>query len=220
MDPYSPGAQAYLLPPPNIPPALEPITVENSAVADDVESDLQQAVIAVFEATLRPALQQLNVYGAPHRADFDTLERFIKAAGLALDRRPGEEAYMRELFRAWVARNPRRGLAYLKLALSLLYDGIHTVDQLWQDPARPYPGGASPVPGPTKWLTSRVRVTLDAAAGLTPAELYRARSIMMSVVPARIVLELSVDLGDQVESQVGIAAASGAEQYFTWVFAV
>jgi hypothetical protein len=205
----------YLVPQPNIPPALEPIATEHSEVVTALEHDLQEAFIAVFQAAIRPRLRRLAAYGMPHRAEFEALERFVKSSGLAIDRRTAGEDAMRQIFRAWTANNPRRGLAFLRLCLMLLYPGVHTADQLWQDPNREYPGGASPATGPTKWLTSRARVTIDAEAGLTAEELVRARSIMLSIVPARIVLEMSVDLGDPIETQVAIAAAASAEQVFS-----
>lgn len=176
-----------------IPPALGPLA--NSHEADQVEADLKAAIRQVFEGMLRPKITQINTYGMAHLGAFETLERAVKADGLAMDRRPAGEVFMRELYRAWRARNPRRGTAFLRYYLRMLYPGTATVDQLWMNPAGTYPIGASPTPGSGWFLTSRVRVALSGAASLSEADVIRIRSVALSVLPARLVLDMYVVLG-------------------------
>jgi hypothetical protein len=131
-----------------------------------------------------------------------------------MDRRTSGQAFMRELFRAWVARNPRRGTMFVRYYLSMLYPGAHTVAQLWHKPGRPYPDAATPTFSSGMFLTSRLRVTINAAAGLSVTELYRVRSILLAILPARMVLEITIALGDPIDIDVGIVTAGHAEQFF------
>ena len=206
----------YLSVPENAAPALEPITSAYSEVVDETEAAIQEGFNDVFQATLRPALTRLGFYGIPHRADFATMERFIKAAGLAMDRRTSGEAYMGELFRAWVARNPKRGLWFLRTYLRLLYPGVATVAQLWCTNAATYPASCTTVETAGAFLTSRVRVSLSAAAGaMTGGDIARIRSVAMSVVPARMVLEIWTVIGEEARATMSLGAAGDGVQILT-----
>lgn len=181
----------------------------------DVEAGLKAAFLAVFEDMIRPRLAKIGVYGAPHRGDFDVLERFVKADGLALDRQDAREPYMRELFRAWKSHNPRRGLHFLRHYLRLLYPGTSSVYQLWWNPSDPYPvGSATEIPGGV--LTSRVRVTVPGSSEMSSADLLRLRGILMSILPARMVLEMYVTVGAGFESFTSIVAAAGLTEIVAW----
>lgn len=164
----------------------------NSHEADDVERDLKAAFIEVFEGVLRRQMARINTYGMPHRGDFATIERFVKADGLALERRVNAQRYMRELFRAWQARNPRRGTHFLRHYLQLLWPGQWTLTQLWQRPDLPYPEGASEVFTPGCFLTSRVRLFLELDGDNDGTELARLSGSFRAVLPARMVLETAV----------------------------
>ena len=176
-----------------IPPVLGPLA--NSHDADQVESDLKAAFLEVFEAMVRPRLVSLNTYGMAHRSDFATVERFVKADGLALDRQSSREAFMRELHRSWRARNPRRGMGFLKHYMQLLYPGSSTVQQMWQDPGLTYPTGASTVEIAGRFLTSRVRVSLVGSTAYSAADILRLQSIFSAITPARLVIEMFASLG-------------------------
>lgn len=193
-----------------IPPGLEPLA--NSHTADDVEADMQAAFIEVFEALLRPAERRVNTYGAPHRADFGTIERFTKADGLAMDRGTNPEAYLAQLFRAWRAHNPKRGTAFLRHYLQLLWPGLWSVAQLWQDPGKPYPSDMSEVEVPGWWLTSRIRVNLEIE---DPAELARLVGSFRAVLAARFVLELTLRRQFEGGLRMACAGAQGEYQQFS-----
>ncbi len=177
--------------PPSTGGGLAPLAA--SQEADQVEADLKAAFMTVFENMIRPRLSLIELYGMPHRGEFQTIERFVKEDGLALQRQPDAEPFMRELFRGWRARNPRRGLHFLRFYLQLLWPGKWTLVQLWHDPAAPYPSGSSEVEGPGMYLTSRVRLYIDLEGGDPTGELLgRLQGGFRAVVPARIVLEPSV----------------------------
>lgn len=179
-------ADTQLTAPTVIPPRLDPLA--NSHEANEVEAELQAAFIEVFEATLRAQERAINSYGAPHRGPFETIERFVKADGLAMER-ANAEPYMAELFRAWRALNPKRGTIFLRYYLQLLFPNQWTVSQLWQDPGLTYPDDANEAEGPGKFLTSRIRVSLDLING---ADLSQLVGSFRAVLPARFVLEVKV----------------------------
>lgn len=180
---------------------------------NEIESDVMAAFATVFQMTLADPITRINQYGTPQRADFETLERFVKANGLVMDRRSDRFPFMQEIFRGWLSRNPRRGLMFLRWYLRLLYPGTATVDQLWQNPLLPYPDGASPIERPGSWLTSRVRVQLDAQVGSTAAELAQLRSIFLSILPARMVLEMFVSLGQPINATFSMGASMTAFEF-------
>lgn len=178
-----------LTPPTRIPPALDPLA--ESPSTEQIEEDLNAAFIEVFEALLRPGERRVNAYGTPHRGSFTTIERFVKADGLAMERRTAAEAFMAQLFRAWRARNPRRGTAFLRYYLSLLWPGQWTLVQLWHLPAVAYPEGLVEADGPGRWLTSRVRLDLEVDAD-DGDELSKLAGSFRSVLPARLLLDMSI----------------------------
>ena len=194
-------SDSLLTPPTVIPPRLDPLA--QSHEANDLESQLQSAFIEVFEDMLRDAERRVNSYGAPHRGTFATIERFVKADGLAMERKTSKEAFMAELFRAWRALNPRRGTAFLRHYLQLLWPDQWTLGQLWQDPALPYPVGASPVESPGRFLTSRVRLQFLDEVEFPSEEISRLSGSFRAVLPARIVLEIELASSAETSMRVG-----------------
>lgn len=184
---------------------LQPLI--QSHEADDYEAAVKAAFIEVYANMVADRVARVSVYGMAHLGDFQTVERFVKADGLAMDRRVNGEAFMRELYRAWRSHNPRRGLAFLRHYLQLLYPDGATVDQLWQPIAQPYPNGAVPGEAVGRFLTSRVRVSLLSSIPLTEGEVARVRSVILSILPARMVLEMFVQIGAGFEVSTRLAAA-------------
>ncbi len=168
-------------------PGLGPL--KNSHEADDIERELKEAFIEVFEYVLRAAVKRVDTYGAPHRGDFRVIERFVKHAGLALERRANAEAFMRELFRGWTARNPKRGLHFLRFYLQLLWPNQYELAQLWHGTGAVYPSDATPESGAGRFRTSRVRLYLDVGGGVDSDELAKLQGSFRAVLPARLVLE-------------------------------
>lgn len=203
------GDKPLLTPPTTIPPSLDPL--RNSWDFDQAEAELKEAFIEVFEAMIRPRLQRINTYGLPHRGTFEVVKRFVKAEGLVLERKAGGDELLRELFRGWRARNPRRGLHFLRFYLQLLFPGQWRVEQLWQDPAQSYPEDASPTQADGAFLTSRVRVTLlsDDATGDEMTKLFGS---LRAVLAAKYVLELVIERSADAASTVRLAAGADIVQ--------
>jgi hypothetical protein len=183
-----------LTPPAVIPASLEPLRISDSPrlTEDELEGEFKAAMIEVFEAMLRPGLLRLNSYGVPHRGAFPTVERFVKADGLAMERKTAAEAFMAELYRAWRARNPRRGTAFLRYYLQLLWPGQWTLVQQWQDAAMPYPGGLHDTYAPGRFLTSRLRLTLALADDDSGELVGKLSGSFRAVLPARMLLDVAL----------------------------
>jgi hypothetical protein len=185
-----PGGRGLFIPPTRIPASLEPL--RESAEYDDLEADLKAAFIEVFEAMLRPGLQRVNSYGVPHRGAFPTIERFVKSDGLAMERKTDAEAFMAELYRAWRARNPRRGTAFLRYYLQLLWPGQWTLKQQWQDAALPYPTSLHDTYAPGRFLTSRLRLTLALDDDDSGELVSKLSGSFRAVLPARMLLDVAL----------------------------
>lgn len=203
-------ADTPLTPPSVVPPSLDPLRASHEA--DDYEAELKDIFIEVFEAMLRPAERRLNSYGAPHRGAFSVVERAVKAEGLAMERATSAEAYMAELYRAWRARNPKRGTAFLKHYLQLLWPNQWSIAQLWQDPTKPYPAATSEVEQPGWFLTSRIRVNLDTA---DVADYSRLIGSFRAVIPARFVLDMTVRGGFNGGLRIANALQTSEMHFFT-----
>ena len=186
-DPLTYGGSALVWGAPALQTGLGPLL--NSHEADDLEREFKAALMEVFETAFRAKMTQINTYGMPHRGSFVVVERFVKRAGLALERLNAREAYMRELFRGWVANNPRRGLHFMRFYLRLMWPGKWTLNQLWQDPAKPYPTGVSETQQPGFYLTSRVRLFLEVAGDIDGTELSKVLGSLRAVLPARFLLD-------------------------------
>jgi hypothetical protein len=191
-------------PPPGLGPLLE------SHEADAVEAEFKAAVIEVFERVLRPAMARINTYGMPHRGDLQVMERFVKAEGLALERQTDAEPFMRELFRAWRARNPRRGLHLLRFYLQLLWPDKWTMQQLWHVGDGQYPYGVIETPVPGAFLTSRVRVFIDTGSD-DGQVLSKVVGSLRSVLAARLVLDASIQEGSTGDLEMAGVADQGDE---------
>lgn len=173
-------------------PQLEPLA--NSWAADDIEQELTQMFIDLFQNNLRASERDLNVFGAPQLGSLDLVENYVKRDGLALIRT--DEPSMRYLYRAWRARNPKRGLHFLRTYLQLLWPNGWHVDQMWQQKGTPYPTAlvartAIPADDPhtTHYLTSRLNVFIDSDSE-TGANIASVAPALRAVLAARFVLQI------------------------------
>lgn len=180
---------------PTLPPDLQPLRTSHEA--DAAETDLKQLTIQLFTNNLRDAERELNVYGMAHLGPLGLIERIVTGDGLALVRKDDQEA-MTYLFKAWKSRNPKRGLIFLKTYLQLLWPNEWSLTQLWHRKDRPYPVGfvrpediTDPDPTVNHYLTSRVAVEI-ASETEEGAGLLRVTPAMRSVIPARLLLLISI----------------------------
>lgn len=187
-------------------PALAPL--DYSHEADDTEAELKALFMELFETYIRPTERFINLAGAPHLGTFELVEAAVKAEGLAILRRT-DEAPLRYLYKAWRGRNQKRGLTMLKAYLQLLWPGGWTADQMWCRTEVEYPLRLSTTQGAaTDFLTSRVNVSIGTdVSEASNSDLATTAASLRSVIPARILLNVSVTAEYDVE---GMAVYAGA----------
>lgn len=185
-------------------PKLYPL--DASGEYDDVEAELKRQFITIFEDVLRTQEREINLFGVPHLGSLSLIERHVIRDGLALLR--STDPSMRYLFKSWRARNPKRGMHFLRTYLQLIFPNNWVVSQLWQDKAKTYPLGLTPKSGvevdleKTHYLTSRVRVLIDTEADDAQGVLSTIPALR-SIVPAKFVLEIF--LLKQFASEFGLS---------------
>lgn len=176
------------------PPDLGPLV--NSAEYDEAEHELKAIFLDLFATYLRTNERDLNVYGAAHLGSINLLQKRIQADGLAVF---GDDTNaVQWLYRAWNARNPKRGMIFLKTYLQLLWPDGWTVDQMWQRKGVAYPTqlvarGLITDPDPTTnyYLTSRITVSIDDSSE-TGVSVPRVAPALQASLAARFLVEIQV----------------------------
>lgn len=163
-----------------------------------IEAELKQLFIALFEQFLRTNFRRIDHFGYPHlldAPDFETVQRFIKLDGLSLlNRETNNQPYMREVFRAWRGQHSRRGLGFLEFYLQMLWPNAWQIKQQYHPiaTANNYPNNITNDEIANSFLTSRVAVLIDPSEVTDPSEVVKMIPALRRVVPARIVLNVSL----------------------------
>lgn len=199
-----------------------PVTTQNevdlaplreSHEATQLEAELKALFTYLLGQYVRPQERETNTAGTPHIGPFVQVERAVKAEGLALVRKADDGA-MRYLFRAWRARNPKRGLHILQAYLQLLWPNAWTMNQMWAQKLTTYPLTVSENDGGDHYLTSRVNVQISSAVS-DGSDVLQAAPALRSVIPARILLNVAIRQQSQIETSMTTAFYAGALiQYF------
>ena len=180
---------------------------------DSIEHELKLLFIALFEHYLRTKFRRIDHFGYPHlldTPDFEAVQRFIKLDGLSLlNRETNNQPYMLEVFRAWRGQHSRRGLGFLEFYLQMLWPNAWTIKQQYHPIATQnnYPLDILDDEVANSFLTSRVAVTIDPNQLTSPSEVTKMLPSLKRVVPARIVLNVSlgVDVVVPFNLEVGMA---------------
>ncbi|NDI85086.1 hypothetical protein [Undibacterium crateris] len=195
--------------------SLNPLKKSNDF--DSIEEELKAQFIGIFESYLRSSERDINVLGAPHLGRLALIERNVSREGLALIN--SIDPAMRYLLKAWKARNPKRGMHFLRTYLQLIWPNGWVVDQMWHDKLKQYPAGivarskiTSEDPNSTHYLTSRIRISIDGdanqAAGIGGSEVFSTvLPALRSVTPAKFVIDITV----LKRSASSLAFANGVE---------
>jgi len=181
----------------------------------DIEAELRDLFVRLYEETMSDAAAEINVYGAPHLGPLRLAQRSISADGLSVLNQM-DEPRLRYLLKAWRFRNPRRGTHFLKTYLRILFGEVYEVNQLWQKKAAAYPTylrtkAEMAVAGESEsefYLTSRLRVDLT-----TDQVPDRVASALRNTVPARFVLEIR--LSQVASSELRTGGALTMVNFFT-----
>lgn len=186
--------------------------LRESHEANQLEAELKALFITLLNQYVRPQERETNTVGTPHIGPFVQVERAVKSEGLSLYRKSDDGA-MRYLFRAWRARNPKRGLHMLRAYLQLLWPDAWDVHQMWADKSVAYPLALVRADAGNHYLTSRVNVEVSAGADDGRAALQLGPSLR-SAIPARIHLTVSIVQRADTGLEVASAGYGCNVQYF------
>lgn len=185
-------------------PQLTPL--RHSFTIDDVENDLRNLFVDLFDAYLGNDAFDANVLGMAHLGTLDLVRKSVNADGLVLLPGVGEEPATRYVYRAWKSRNLQgRGLYFLKTYLQALFPGSWDVKQQMQLTAQPYPTALTDRSiaenDADKYLTSRLHIKFDATKVVDVAPLY---PVVLAILPARFIPKLIIVL--YTEARIGMMA--------------
>lgn len=172
-------------------PELAPL--QQSYEADSLERELKQIVMGLFEDHLRDGERYVNALGMPQLGARELVEAALAGNGIPIHRGASvAESAGAYLLRAWLSRNPKRGLHMLKHMLQMLWPNAATVNQMWQDKAAAYPTALVDADGGNHYLTSRVQVSLPARV-TTGSDVAAIQSGLKACLPARMMLTLTIE---------------------------
>ncbi|WLG15037.1 hypothetical protein Q6344_06810 [Psychrobacter cibarius] len=180
-------------------------------------NELERAMAGVFVATIQDQMiDQLNDiynYGVPWQGGRTVVERFTKLNGLAVLRRDDDglsDKLMSIIYANWEAMASERGLGFLQFVLNMLYPNQNEVKQLWHSKALAsnYPNHVREKGGAGSFLTSRVRIKIDASVNI--AELSELAPTMTRLVPWQVVPEVAVSVDTD---DIGLTLAAAGTLY-------
>lgn len=190
-------------------PELTPL--KNSFTVDDVENDLRNLFIDLFESLMAQSAFDMNVIGVGHLGSMDLIRKLVNVDGLALIDGEREETATRYLYKAWKSRNKNgRGFHFLATYLQLLFPNGYAIEQMAQTKAGTYPNQLSPLKNAdtTKFSTSRVRIALDSSKA-TWENIDKMAPILASIIPARLILYFAMLTTWRKTNYIGATMLSG-----------
>ncbi|WP_230657793.1 hypothetical protein [Psychrobacter sp. I-STPA10] len=176
-------------------------------------NELERAMASLFDNLisqhLDSELQDLFDYGAPWQGSRTVVERFTKLDGLVVLRRDDgglSDKIMSIIYANWSALASERGLGFLQFVLDMLYPQQNEIVRLWHSKrfAAQYPNYLKETQSNDVFLTSRIRIKLDAQVDIT--ELSELTPILTRLVPWQIVPEIAISFNTQT-SGLGVALA-------------
>ncbi len=191
-------------------PELTPL--KNSFAIDDVENDLRNLFIDLFESMMAQSAFDLNVLGVGHLGSMDLIRKLVNVDGLALIDGDREETATRYLYKAWKSRNKNgRGFHFLATYLQLLFPNGYAIEQMAQAKSGTYPNELSPLKGSdsTKFSTSRVRIAIDSSR-TTWENIDKMAPILSSIIPARLILYFAMLTTWRKTNYIGATLLSGS----------
>ncbi|MCU4321770.1 hypothetical protein KTH44_21990 [Acinetobacter bereziniae] len=172
---------------------------EQSFAYDQLEQDIKNIFIDVFNELYSNEIEDLHFYGMPHLGSANVVERFTKQDGLAVLRRPdSSDKLMRVIYSTWRSLASKRGFAFLEFLLQTLWANQWKIQRVYHSIAMAdlYPTVATVQPIEESFLTSRIMITLDADVDF--AEVSELAPTLFRLVPANIVAQITSEqpLGD------------------------
>ena len=186
---------------------LSPLT--NGHAANDLELAMAGIFTAIVQELQIDQLNDIYNYGAPWQGSRTVVERFTKLNGLAVLRRDDgglSDKLMSVIYANWESIASERGVSFLQFVLDMLYPTQNVVIPLWHSKAfaNSYPRHVSETQGQGRFLTSRVRIKIDAAVNI--AELSELAPTLSRLLPWQVVPEIAVDI-DTEDMGISVAVA-------------
>nr|WP_314367401.1 hypothetical protein [uncultured Acinetobacter sp.] len=186
---------------------------KQSFAFDDDEEIIKEMFIRSFELLFNEQLNDIFHYGMPHLGSANVVERFTKQDGLVVLRRPqSSEKIMRVIYANWKSLGSKRGFAFLKFVLQMLWPNQWEIVRLYHSITliEQYPNLVTEVKVNDSFLTSRIFVLMKDSVDVN--ELKELTPILERLVPANIVPKVGVraDLGSDI--QINLAAALNPTQ--------
>ena len=169
----------------------------------DYRTELKELTLNLFANAIADKAFDANVLGMAHLGSLELIRQFMYQDGLALLVQNRADEILRYLYRAWKKKDRQgRGLHFLRLYLRLLFGNAAEVKQLWCPRTTEYTAdnlGALVEDPPDQtgyWLTSRIKIYIDAAAVSQQQQSHTALggsfidnqiAIIESIIPARLV---------------------------------
>ena len=179
-------------------------------------NNLERAMAGVFASVIQEQqINQLNDiynYGVPWQGSRTVIERFTKLNGLTVLRRDDaglSDKLMSIIYANWSAIASERGIAFLQFVLNMLYPNQNNIVRLWHSKklSSSYPLYASETQSDDSFLTSRIRIKIDASVDV--AELSELAPTIAKLVPWHIVPEVAVAINTEVTSlQMAVALSA------------
>lgn len=180
-------------------------------------NDLERAMAGIFTSIVQDLqIEQLNdiySYAAPWQGSRTVVERFTKLNGLAVLRRDDgglSDKLMSVIYSNWTAIASERGVSFLQFVLDMLYPNQSKIIPLWHSKALAsgYPRYVAEAKGQNRFLTSRVRIKMDADVDI--AELSELAPTITRLVPWQVVPEVAVAIDTK---PLGFQVAVAGELY-------
>ena len=176
--------------------------------------ELEQAMVGVFASVVDEycldALNDIFSYSVPWQGSQSVVERFTKLNGLVVLRRDDEglsDRLMRIIYANWQALASERGLGFLQFVLDMLYPKQNEIVRLWHSKplAHKYPSYLTDTARADRFLTSRIRIKLDAVVNI--CELSELAPTLSRLVPWQVVPEIAVNLPSTENMDIKVAVA-------------
>lgn len=186
---------------------LAPIIFSHKS--DDLERAMAGIFVSIIQDTQIDQLNDIYSYGVPWNGGRTVVERFTKLNGLAVLRRNDgglSDKLMSVIYANWESMASERGLAFLQFVLDMLYPNQNEIVRLWHSVAQApsYPLYLSEDSGQDKFLTSRIRIKIEADADLN--ELSELAPTIARLVPWQVVPEVAVSIDtDDIVVEVALA---------------
>lgn len=192
------------------------LPLKNSHTANQVEAELNELVVLLYQKYLYERVHDANVSGIPFLGSYELVTNSLVTGNVAtFDTSSISDADMRYLLLAYKYRNGKRGIHFLKTFLKCVWGNEFEVNQLWQHKSKTYPLDQKSRNQITEenlniddyFLTSRLRISLiSEVAQEFPMDVAQ---MLRNTLPARLfIAEISQEQKSQGNIYIGTYAVA------------